>query len=94
MGNRQWYIVIKYSRGNYIGERFDAHYVETSAEALEKASRRPSNPLEMFRGYWVRNEQERKEAINLHGERLLADRDWMVLMDRIESQWEKVGIIR
>ena len=37
------------------------------------------------------DESERLQAIELHDARMLADRDWMVLVDRIESQWERVG---
>ena len=48
-------------------------------------------PGEKLRGFWVMDESERLQAIELHDARMLADRDWMVLVDRIESQWERVG---
>jgi hypothetical protein len=89
-----WFIVIRYTIGDYVGKRVDAHYVSESQEALLRTARGPMRPGEKLRGFWVADESERLQAIELHDARMLADRDWMVLVDRFESQWEKVGIIR
>jgi hypothetical protein len=91
VGQLHWFIVIKYTNFDYVGKRVDAHYVSESQEALLRTSQGPMRPGERLRGFWVMDESERLQAIELHDARMLADRDWMVLVDRIESQWERVG---
>jgi len=91
VGNREWYICIKYTHQDYVGTRVDAHYVETSDEAKTIVARGPMKPDEMLRGFWAKDEMDRRAAIDLHDERMVANRDFFNLMDRIESAWEKVA---
>ena len=87
MKQLHWFIVIRYTIGDYVGKRVDAHYVSESQEALLRTSQGPMRPGERLRGFWVQNEVERLEAIALHDARLIADREWMREVDDIEAGW-------
>jgi hypothetical protein len=88
--HRQWYIVIKYSPADWVGERIDAHFARSSGEALTlMSSRHPLKPDERLRGFWVQDEFERMEAIELHDRRVALDREWEELMGHIEDGWQR-----
>ena len=90
MGNREWYIVIKYTHEDYVGVRVDAHYVVTSDEAKALVGKGPMRPGEMLRGFWAKDQMDREAAVELHDNRMLDNRDWMVFVDRMEAAWQKV----
>jgi hypothetical protein len=48
-------------------------------------------PDEMLRGFWAKDEVDRRAAIELHDNRMVANRDFFNLMDRIESAWQRVA---
>lgn len=88
--DEQWFIVVKYSPADWLGDRIDAYYVRTSSEALTLASHQhPLKPGECLRGFWVQDEFERQEAIELHDRRTALDKEWRELMEHIEDGWRQ-----
>jgi hypothetical protein len=89
MDKPDWYIVIKYTDGDYLGELVDAHFVTNSADALYRTSLGPMRPGEKLRGFWIRNDDQRLNAIRLHELRAKANRDFELLMQHIEDRWSR-----
>jgi hypothetical protein len=94
MGKPEWYIVIRYTDADYLGEMVDAHFVTNSADALYRTSLGPMRPDEKLRGFWIRNDDQLITAIRLHEKRLKANRDFELLMQHIEDRWSRAhGVV-
>ena len=91
MHKPDWFIVIRYTDADYLGEMVDAHFVTNSADALYQTSLGPMRPGEKLRGFWIMNDDQRITAIRLHDKRLKANRDFELLMDYIEDTWMKAS---
>jgi len=91
MMKSDWFIVIKYTHQDYLGEQVDAHFVQNSADALYRTSLGPMRPGEKLRGFWIQNDDQRIAAIRLHDKRAKENRDFELLMEHIDEQWMKAA---
>ena len=82
-----WHIVVKYTHKDWVGKAVDAHFVSNAVEAMHRTAQGPIRPGELLRAYAALNEPQRRKAIQLHEQRLKADRDFELLMGHIEEGW-------
>jgi len=85
----EWYVVIKYTDENYLGESADAFYVKNSVEAMVQVSGGPMRPGEKLRGYWATTARQRKFAIQLSESRRKADRKWQLYTQHLEDMFAR-----
>lgn len=84
-----WFIVVKYTQQDWLGEQVDAHFCMNSVEAIYRTSLGPMRPGELLRAYRIINDSQRLKAIRLHDARLKERRDFELLMEHIDDCWMK-----
>lgn len=85
--NCKWFIVIKYTQEDYCGEMVDAVFAPTSVDALYVVTRGPVKPGECFRAFEAMGPAQLQKAIALYQERRKLDREWNLLLKRIDEDW-------
>lgn len=85
--NCKWFIVIKYRQEDHLGEMVDAIFAPTSVDALYTVTRGPVKPGECFRAFEAMGPAQQQKAVTLYQERRKADREWNLLLKKIEEDW-------
>jgi hypothetical protein len=85
--DREWCVVVKYQKGNWLGESIDAFYVRTSVEALHMASKGPMKPGDLLRVFWAANDKQAEHAAELHDRKRQEYREFERLMAHMDSHF-------